>query len=84
MIEVGDRLAVTPDGAPLTVSATAPVNPFCAATVAVKLVDLPEVIVCEDGVADSVKSGVNVTAFTTTVAEVLCVRVPLVPVMVSL
>ena len=35
VIEAGEKLAVTPAGNPLTVSATAPVNPYSAETLTV-------------------------------------------------
>jgi hypothetical protein len=77
--EVGLNPAVAPVGNPLTLNPTVPVNPFNAPTFTVYVVPPPTVIVCEDGVAETVKSGAPVT-FKVTVA--LCVSEPLVPVIV--
>jgi hypothetical protein len=82
-IELGEKLPPTPAGNPETPSSTDPVKPFCAATVAVNVVDLPAVTDCDDGAAVIVKSPLNVTAFTFTLTVVLCASVPLVPVIVS-
>jgi hypothetical protein len=82
-IELGEKLPPTPAGNPETPSSTEPVKPFCAVTLAVKVVDFPAVTDCDEGAAVIVKSPFNVTAFTFTLTVVLCVSVPLVPVMVS-
>jgi|ERR1700727_2385781 hypothetical protein len=66
VIEAGAKLAVTPEGMPVADSATLPVKPFCAETLAVKVVEFPAVTDCELGLAENVKSGVSVTAFTLT------------------
>jgi len=70
VIDAGAKLAVTPEGIPLAASATLPVNPFCAETVAVNVVDFPAVSACELGEAVSVKSAVCDTAFTLTLTDV--------------
>ena len=77
--EVGLNVPVAPVGRPLTVKVTAALKPFKAVTVGVKLVLLPWITVCELGDAASEKLG---AAFTTRMAVALCVRLPLVPVMV--
>src|SRR5713101_6350190 len=51
------NVAVTPAGAPLTLSATAPLNPFTTPTLTVELVLLPDVTVSELGDPDTEKSG---------------------------
>jgi hypothetical protein len=76
------NVAVTPAGAPLTLSATAPLNPFTTPTVTVELVLFPDVTVSELGDADTVKSG-GCTWFTCRATLAVCVRLPLMPVMVS-
>jgi len=80
VMEVGEKLAVTPEGSPDAPNPTVPVNPFSAPTVAVKVVDFPATTVCELGEADKLKSGFCVAAFTVTLTDVLCMRLPLVPV----
>ena len=77
--EVGLKVAVAPVGNPLALNVTVPVKPFCAVTLGVYVVLLPWTIVRELGVAVSVKFG---AALTTSVAVALCVRLPLVPVIV--
>ena len=54
---VGANVPVAPAGSPLTLNVTTPVKPVPAVTVAVYKVPAPADTVCEDGVADSVKSG---------------------------
>jgi hypothetical protein len=76
------NVAVTPAGAPLTLSATAPLNPFTTPTLTVELPLLPAFTVSEVGLADTVKSGCC-TGFTCSVTLALWVRLPLVPVTVS-
>lgn len=71
VIEVGAKAAVTPVGRPVADNATAPVKPFCAATLAVNVVALPAMTARELGDADSVKSAVTVVAFTVTLTVVL-------------
>jgi hypothetical protein len=83
LIEAGAKLALTPVGSPDAVNATVPVNPFSAATVVVKVVELPAATVCDTGDADKLKSAVCVTGFTVTLTAVLCDSVPLVPVIVG-
>ena len=77
--ELGLKLAVELDGNPRTLNVTVPLKPLIAAMVAVYVVLLPRVTVCEDGEAEMEKE------FTTKVTVVECVRlgVLLVPVIVS-
>jgi hypothetical protein len=56
----GEKPAVAPAGNPLTLSATAPVNPFNAPMLVVYVVALPTITVCVLGLPDIVKSGVAV------------------------
>src|SRR5712692_9946872 len=51
------NVAVTPVGAPLMLSATAPLNPFTTPTLTVELPLLPAFTVSEPGDADTVKFG---------------------------
>jgi len=76
------NVAVTFAGAPLTLSATAPLNPFTTPTLTVELPLLPAFTVSEVGDADTVKSG-GCTGLICRVTFAECVRLPLVPVMVS-
>lgn len=78
--DVGVKLPVAPLGKPLALRVTVPVNPLIALTVTEYVVLWPAVTVCELGEAEIEKSG---GAFTTRETVVLCVRLPLVPVMVS-
>lgn len=71
LIVAGLQLANMPAGIPLSTRATVPVNPFCAATVTVKLVLPPAVIVCEPGDAEIVKFGGGLLALTVTLTVVL-------------
>ena len=57
LIDAGTKLACIPEGSPLAVNDTVPVNPFRAATLTLKLVLCPMPIVCEAGVAEIEKSG---------------------------
>jgi hypothetical protein len=66
VIEAGAKLAVTPEGIPDADNATLPVKPFCAETLAVKVVEFPAVTDCALGLAENVKSGVSVMEFTLT------------------
>jgi hypothetical protein len=54
----GEKPAVAPAGNPLTLSATAPVNPFNAPMLVVYVVAVPTVTVRVLGLPDIVKSGV--------------------------
>lgn len=81
-IEAGARLAVTPEGWPVADKATEPVNPFSAATLTLKVVEFPTTTDREPGVAERLKSGGWVAAFTVTLTVVLWTRLPLVPVRV--
>jgi len=56
----GEKPAVAPAGNPLTLSATAPANPFNAPMLVVYVVALPTLIVRVLGLPDIVKSGVAV------------------------
>ncbi len=64
VIEEGLKLAVMPEGNPLAVSDTAPVNPFDAETVTLKEVLFPAPTVCEPGAAEMEKSGGGLFAVT--------------------
>jgi hypothetical protein len=77
--ELGLKLALELSGNPRTLNVTVPLKPLIAAMVAVYVVLLPRVTVCEDGEAKMEKE------FTTKVTVVECVRlgVVLVPVIVS-
>ena len=77
--ELGLKLAVELNGNPRTLNVTVPLKPLIAAMVAVYVVLLPRVTVCDDGEAEMEKE------FTTKVTVVVCVRlgVVLVPVIVS-
>ena len=55
--DVGAKVPVAPVGNPLTVKATAELNPLAPVTVGVKVVLAPCTTVCELGVAASVKVG---------------------------
>jgi hypothetical protein len=74
-------VALTPAGAPLTLSATAPLKPLTTPTLIVELPLAPAFTVSEAGDADTLKSGGGsglICRFTVTE----CVRLPLVPVTV--
>jgi hypothetical protein len=76
----GEKLALAPMGKPPALSVTVPVNPFSAPIVTVYVVEFPGFTVWEAGAAETEKSG----AVETTRPEVAeCVRLPLVPVIVS-
>src|SRR5713101_3637670 len=76
------NVAVTPAGAPLTLSATAPLKAFTMPTLTMELPLLPAFSVNEVGFADTVKSGCC-TLVTCRVTLAVCVRLPPVPVIVS-
>jgi hypothetical protein len=78
--DAGLKPPVAPLGNPLTLNVTLPWKQFTAETVAVYVVPLPAVTVCDEGVAASVKSFTG--ALTTSVTVVLWLAPPLVPVMV--
>jgi len=80
--DIGLKLALAPDGNPLALQLTTPVNPPDAVAVAVYDVPLPAVTVCEAGDAVTEKSPTT-GAVTTRFTEAVCVVVPLVPVMVN-
>lgn len=73
---VGLNVPVANGGNPETLRLTVPLYPFNAVSVAVYVVELPTVVVCEDGVAESEKSVMD------KVTLAVCVRVPSVAVMV--
>lgn len=79
--EMGLKLAA-PVGSPVTLNVTVPVKPFNAVTVTVYPALVPWTTVWEAGVAEREKSGVGAT-FTISVTVVEWLRMPLVPVMVS-
>jgi hypothetical protein len=79
----GEKLAVAPAGNPLALSVTTPANPFNEPTLAVYVVALPTITVCVPGLADIVKSGGGGCVFTTKLTVVVCVKLPLVPVIVN-
>ena len=54
--DAGLNEAVAPDGSPLTLNVTGPLNPVPAVTVAVYVVFAPARMVLDAGVADSEKS----------------------------
>src|SRR5258706_3048762 len=58
--EDGLKLALAPAGRPLALKPTLLLNPFEGVTVAMYVVPPAAVIVCDDGVADTVKSGEGV------------------------
>jgi hypothetical protein len=76
------KLAVTPLGRPEADKVTLPVNPPEAVSVMVLLPLVPCFTVRLEGEAESEKLGVAV-AFTVSETEVVCVSVPLMPVMVT-
>ena len=77
LTELGLNVAVAFAGNPLTLNITVPLKPFTAVTFAVYVVLAPFLTVCDAGVA------VRVKLDTTSVTVVLCVILPLVPVMVK-
>jgi hypothetical protein len=79
----GEKLAVAPVGNPLALSVTTPVNPFSAAMLAVYVVALPTVTVRVPGLPEIVKSAGDGGAFSTKLTVVVCVTLPLIPVIVS-
>jgi hypothetical protein len=79
----GEKLAVAPVGNPVALSVTTPVNPFSAAMLAVYIVALPTVTVRVLGLPEIVKSAGGGGAFTTKLTVVVCVTLPLVPVIVN-
>ena len=60
--ELGLKLAVAPDGNPLTPKVTFPVNPLEGVTLTVLFVPLAGATVWEDGVAETEKSAGAVVA----------------------
>ena len=78
----GLKLAVAFTGTPLALNATVPLNPPDAVTVTVYFAALPLLMLRLPGEAVMVKSPVD-GAVTTSVAVVVCVRVPSVPLMVK-
>src|SRR5438477_75257 len=80
--EAWSKLTVTPEGAPLADSATAPVNPPEAPTLTEACAELPAVTLAEPGLAVRLKSGL-LAALTVSETVALWLRLPLEPVMVS-
>jgi hypothetical protein len=82
LTDAGLKLAVVPAGKPETASETLPLKPLIAPTVAMYVVLLPAVTVCDAGVAESEKSA-TAMGLTVRVTVAECVTMPLVPVMVN-
>lgn len=80
LMEAGLKAAVVPAGNPFTLSSAIAENPFCAVTVAVKVVEDPGWTDWLDGLTASVKSA---AALITSVRFALWVKAPLVAVMVK-
>src|SRR5438067_2425302 len=55
--DIGLKLPVAPDGNPLALRFTLPVNPFNALIVVVKVALFPALTVCDEGLAEIEKSG---------------------------
>ena len=53
--DAGVNVAVAPDGRPVTLKSTVPVNPEAGVTVAVYVALCPAITACEDGVAETLK-----------------------------
>jgi hypothetical protein len=79
----GEKLAVAPAGSPLALSVTTPLNPFSAPMLVVKVVAFPTTTVCELGVAVRLKFGGGWVAATVKLTLAVWVKLPLVPVIVS-
>ena len=80
VVETGENAAVTPAGRPAMDRLTPPVNPYAGRTVIVEVPEAPWLIPTAAGPADKVKTGVC----TATVTLVLAVKVPEVPVIVTI
>lgn len=76
--EAGETEQFALVGAPVQLSATVPVNPPVGLTLTVYVVVWPAVIVCDPGEPESAKSPV-----TASVTDVVCDKLPLAPVMVT-
>jgi len=61
---VGLKLAEAPEGNPLALNVTVPVNPLSAPIVTVYVVELPAVTVCVPGETPTEKSGVGAAVTT--------------------
>jgi len=81
VMDVGLKVEVTPDGRPLAVKVTAELNPPVTVLVIVEVPELPLDTVIEVGEAVRVKLALA-GAVTVSVTEVVCTRLPLVPVTV--
>ena len=79
---LGLKLAVAPLGNPLTVKVTAAAKPPEGVMFTAYVVPAPCTTVWEAGVAERLKSGTG-AGLTAKVTDVVCVRVPLTPVMVN-
>jgi len=81
VVGFGLNEAVERLGRPVTLRLTEPLNPFTLFTVIAYVVLVPRVTVRDVGDAESVKSGAG--ACTTSCTDAVCVRPPLVPVIVT-
>ena len=79
LIDPALKLADMPAGNPAAPSKTVPVKLFRALTLTLKFVPLPACTVCEDGVAESEKSGFCVVFETTRLMFALWLTGPLAP-----
>jgi hypothetical protein len=79
-VGLGLKVPVAPAGKPLTLSVAWPAKPLTGVTVTPKLVELVWITVWLDGEALTMKSGDELT---TSVTVVVCVTVPLIPVIVT-
>jgi len=82
VVDAGLKLAVTPEGKPLALNATLPVNPPAGVTVTLSVPELPWVIEIAAVVAAREKSGLG-GALTVTLIAVVAESVPLAPVIVT-
>ena len=78
LTDAGLNEAVAPDGSPLTLKVTVPLNPVPGVTVAVYVVPAPAMTVLDDGVA-----AVNVKSVTVTVRVAGWLTAPLLSVTVN-
>jgi len=83
VVLLGLNVAVTPFGKPEADRLTVPLKPFSWFTVMVLVTLCPRATFKLLGEADSLKSGAGEEALTVKLTEVVCVRLPEVPVMVT-
>lgn len=83
LVLAGLNVAVTPFGKPVADKLTAPLNPFNLFTVIVLVTLLPRPTLKVLGAADKLKSGAGAEALTVRLTMVVCVRLPEVPVTVT-